>query len=341
MRFKPVKMLLIGAGFMGKVHLEAARKLASINYVGVVDVKETLGRALAASFGLKAYTDPETAIEATTPDAMDLCVPTPFHRPLVEVCAKHSIHVLCEKPIALTGADARDIRTMATKAGIRVMIAQVLRFWPEYVFTVAAARRGMFGKIRSVECRRLSSPPGWNSWMMQPDFGGGAVVDLQIHDMDFVLQLLGKPAAIRAKGRLVDSTFNAVFNHLEYSSGVIAEVKASYLMPASYPFRMAFSVEFEKGVIDMDSWRSKDERLRIYPARGLPRVWRGQASSPKLEQADAYGAEIDYFARQLRSGKPFDRVPLTESIAALELCLASKSSCVAGHRIIVKSTMKS
>ncbi|MDO9542616.1 MAG: Gfo/Idh/MocA family oxidoreductase [Kiritimatiellia bacterium] len=329
MKHAQIKMLLAGAGFMGRVHLETARKLASVKYIGVVDVKEPLARKLAASFGLKAYTDLDTAIEATTPDAVDLCVPTPWHRPMVAICAARSVHVLCEKPIALTGADARDIRTMAAKTGIRVMIAHVLRFWPEYAFTVAVARRGLFGKIRAVECRRLSAPPGWNSWMMRPELGGGAVLDLQIHDMDFILQLLGKPATIWSEGIQNSGAFIEVVNRLEYFSGTIVEVKASFLMPLSYPFRMAFSVEFEKGVFEMDSWRAKGKRLRIYPARG-------KMYCPKLEQLDPYGAEIDYFARRLRAGKPFSRAPLDESITALDLCLASKKSCATGRNVCLR-----
>ncbi|MDO9542396.1 MAG: Gfo/Idh/MocA family oxidoreductase [Kiritimatiellia bacterium] len=329
MGLKPIRMLLIGAGFMGRIHLDAARKLAPVKYVGVVDVNERLARKLAASFGLKAYTDPETAIDATRPDAVDLCVPTPWHRPMVAICAARGVHVLCEKPIALARSDALAIKTLAAKTGIRIMIAHVLRFWPEYAFTAAAARQGRFGKIRAVECRRLSPPPGWNSWMMRPGLGDGAVVDLQIHDMDFIVQLLGKPAAVRADGVQQGGAFNSVANRLYYPSGAVVLVKASFMMPASYPFRMAFLVEFEKGVIDLDSWRPKGEQLRIYPARG-------KAICPKLEQGNAYGAEIDYFVRRLRDGKPFSRVPLDESIAALDLCLASKRSCVTGRSVCLK-----
>lgn len=329
MKHAQIKMLLAGAGLMGKTHLEVARKLGTVKYVGVVDVKEQLGRKLAASFGLPAYADPQAAIDATRPDAVDLCIPTPWHRPMVAICAARGVHVLCEKPIALTGADARAIRTMATKAGIRVMIAHVLRFWPEYAFTVAAARQGLFGKIRTVECRRLSAPPGWNSWMMRPGLGDGAVVDLQIHDMDFILQLLGRPRTILASGTQANGAFNAVVNRLEYSSGAVVESKASFIMPPSYPFRMTFAIEFEKGVIDMDSWRKKGQRLRVYPARG-------KSTCPKLEQLDPYGAEIDYFARRLRDGKPFARAPLAESITALDMCLASRKSCTTGRSICFK-----
>ena len=324
-----VNMILVGAGFMGKTHLKASESLASARYIGIVDAHRPAAEALAKEYGVPAFDDVISAINVLKPDAADICAPTTRHLPIIIACAENRVNVLCEKPIALTKADANAVRMLAAKTGIRVMIAQVLRFWPEYAFAAAFARRGTFGKIKAVECRRLSSPPAWNSWMMRPDAGGGAVLDLQIHDMDFVLQLLGRPAAICSRGVLFNDAFNTVFNRLEYSSGVIAEVKASFLMPPSYPFRMAFSVEFEKGIIEMDSWREKGKRLGIYPARG-------KMYCPKLEQLDPYGAEIDYFARRLRAGKSFSRVPLDDSITALDMCLASKRSCATGQSVRLK-----
>lgn len=102
--------------------------------------------------------------------------------------------------------------------------------------------------------------------------------------------------------------------------------QASYLMPHSHPFRMYFSIETEEAVAEMDSWRPVGGRLRVFPKRG-------KAFCPKLAPVDAYGAEIGYFARCLLSGRPFDRVPLEESIGALEMCLASARSCRTGRAV--------
>ena len=323
---KPVRMILVGAGFMGATHLEAAEKMASVQFVGVVDSRRSAAKALAAKNGIPDFETLEEGMQALQPDAADICTPTPSHLAMIRICAAHGTHVLCEKPLALTPGDAERIRRVCDEKAIRLMTAQVLRFWPEYVYALDVARRGKVGGIRSVLCRRLSSPPGWNSWMMKPGIGDGAGLDLQVHEMDFIYQLLGKPVAIQASGTDWGGAVNAVRNRLVYAGGVSAISEASYLMPASYPFRMAFALEFENAVLEMDSWRPKGERLSVYPARG-------KSFFPVLSSASAYGAEIDYFARRLKAKQPFDRVPMEGVIEVLRMCRASIKSCRTGKSV--------
>ena len=323
---KPVRMILVGAGFMGRTHLGAAGKLASVQFVGVVDPHRPAAKALAAKYGIPDFETLEEGLRVLAPDAADICTPTPSHLPMIRVCAARGTHVLCEKPLALTPVDAERIRHLCSQKSIRMMTAQVLRFWPEYVYALEAARRGKYGRIKSVLCRRLSSPPGWNSWMIKSGIGDGAALDLQVHDMDFILQLLGKPAVIQASGTEWGGAFNAVRNRLVYPGGISAITEASYLMPVSYPFRMAFTLEFEKAVLEMDSWRPKGERLSLHPARG-------SSSFPVLSDESAYGAEIDYFARKLKAGKPFTRVPIEGVIDVLKMCRASIKSCRTGKGV--------
>jgi UDP-N-acetylglucosamine 3-dehydrogenase len=324
MGMPPVEMLLVGAGYMGKTHLEAARELETVRFVGIVDQDAPRAEALASEFGVKSFAVIECALEELRPVAVDLCTPTSTHLPLLKLCASHGIHALCEKPLALSLKDAREAGRIGSR--IRVMVAQVLRFWPEYEHLIDLCRSGTFGQALHVACQRLSSMPRWNSWMTRADVGGGAVLDLQIHDLDFILQLLGRPIEIQAWGSELNGSINAVRSWLRFRSGAHATTEASYLMPDSYPFRMWFSIEMEEAVAEMDSWRPKGERLRIHPKHG-------DAFSPKLAIVDPYGAEIEYFVRCLETGEPFGRVPLEESIEAVELCLASARSCRTGKAV--------
>lgn len=325
---RPLNLLLAGAGFMGREHLKAARDLPAALFVGVMDSNAALAEKLGAEYGLPAFADLAAAVRQTRPAAVDICVPTPFHRPLVEQCARHRLHVLCEKPIARTLEDARAIQQVAAQAGIRVMVAQVIRFWPEYRFIRKAVKAGTYGRILAVDCKRLSAPPAWNSWMLDARKGGGCAVDLQIHDLDFVYQLLGKPREIRAVGRKFQGTINAAVNQLVYPEPIPVTVEASSLMPPSYPFRMFFKIEFEQAVAEMDFWRPKGQRLKLFPAQG-------EAFFPTLELKDAYREEIDYFARQILTGAPFAEVPLEDSILALELCLASEQAGLTGQPVVL------
>ncbi len=325
MSSQSVKMLLVGAGLMGKTHLEAAKCLDSVEYVGVVDINAEAGNGLATEFDLKTFVDLAAAIAELKPDAADICTPTPHHLPLTRICASAGVHVLCEKPIALTLEDAAEMKGLEAD-GIRIMVAQVIRFWGEYRLAREIVREKRYGEIQAVDCRRLSPPPDWNTWMLKREFSGGAVLDMQIHDMDFVLQMLGKPQAVQAWGAERDGAFNSVHSRLIYPSGIPVRIEASMIMPPSYPFRMYFNIELDGAVLEMDFWRPKGRRLMIYPQDG-------EAFSPEPEERDAYADEIDYFAVQVKAGKPFDMVALDESILALEICLASEQSFLTGKPV--------
>jgi len=328
MKNQKLRMLLAGAGFMGKAHFEAAQSLDNVEYIGILDANKDSAGKFSKQYGILGFSDFEEAVEKLKPDAVDICVPTSFHLPLITACAEKGVNVLCEKPLALTVADALKIKEICNRKNIRLMVAQVLRFWPEYVYAVDAAKSGKYGKILSIDCKRFSTLPGWNSWMTKPDVGGGAVLDLQIHDIDFIVQLVGMPESIYSTGRFFNGTVNAVQNKFFYSSGISVVSEASFMMPESYPFRMYFRVEFENAVMEMDFWQPKNQRLKVFPAAG-------EMFIPELSGKDAYSDEIAYFSYCVNDGKAFDRVPLDESINSLLLCLKSKESCEGKNQLAV------
>ena len=312
-------MLLVGAGFMGKEHLEAAAKSDLATYAGITDTNLENAEKLGKQFGIKVFSSIKEAVRTGNCAAADICTPTPFHISGIKECAEHGLDILCEKPLALNLKDAEEIKKVTAEKKIRIMVAQVLRFWPEYIYATECVKNKKYGEVLSINCKRQSSSPGWNSWMMKENIGGGAAVDLQIHDFDFIYQLLGMPQSICAQGRIEQGAINAVTNTLIYDKNISVINEASYLMPASYPFRMYFCIELEHAVIEMDFWRNKSERLRIYPKDG-------ESFPPELSSQNAYCAEIEYFAKQIIEGKPFDLVPLEESINSLKICLKSKES---------------
>ena len=318
-----LRTVVIGAGLMGETHLEAAAETNAVDFVGVINRSPARGEALAKKHGIPSFTTLDDAVKALNPQAADICIPTPFHVDAVKQCAGHKLNTLCEKPIALSLEDAQAMRQVGIDTGTRVMIAHVLRFWPEYIFARQAVLSGDFGDLLAVDCWRLSAPPPWNDWMMDEKMSGGAVVDLQIHDMDFVFQLLGKPDRIIAMGASREGAVNEVWNTLEYPNPLPVRIYASFAMPPSYPFRMFFSLRLEHAVLEMDFLRPKNKRLIIYPDSGEP-------YHPEIATKDAYAAQLDYFAGRIIADEPFAECPIEESITALEMCLASKQSCRSG-----------
>lgn len=317
-----VPMLLLGAGFMGQTHIEAVKDSPWVRYIGVVDSDFSKAEKLAGRYGLSAFANLESAAEAIGHHvrALDICTPTFIRSEPIQFAIAHRWAVLCEKPLAQNPQQAQQIITLCQSHQIPLMVAQTLRFWPEYQFAVQVAKQKKFGLLKRLECKRLSAKPNWNNWMVDSKLGKGAVLDLQIHDIDFVYQMLGRPVFLDAWGIESQGAFNHIYSVLHYPEVLPVAIEASYLMPCSYPFRMLFRLDFEDAVIEMDFWREKRRRLIIYPHKAEP-------YAPELTFEDAYRAEIEYFARCLLNHQPFERIPNNEVLDVLEICAALEQKC--------------
>jgi UDP-N-acetylglucosamine 3-dehydrogenase len=325
----PVKMLLVGAGFVGKLHFRAAAGLPGVRYIGFVEPDAKIRQAAVQEFGIPGYANLHQALEESRPDAVDLCVPTHFHLSLIKEAAEHGLHILCEKPLTIRSEDAAAISEIISRTGVRLMVAEIIRFWPEYVAALQVVRSGELGELSRIELHRLSASPPFNSWMIQPELGGGAVLDLQVHDFGFLLQLLGSPGSIAPLGAGSPS-INDVTNILDYGPDLTVINRASFQMPPSYVFRSTFQLELEGGLIDMDDWRPAGEKLLVFPNDG-------SCIRPVTAASNPFRDELAYFCSQLQNGRDFDLVPLSESLLGLHMCLASWRAHTSGVPVKIET----
>jgi predicted dehydrogenase len=294
---------VIGAGFMGRVHAESYYKGNLDARVGWV-VASRLERAEALAGALpgmvRATTDYQAILDDPAVDAVDICVPTPLHYEYVLRAAAAGKHVLCEKPMAVTVAEADAMIAACRTAGVQLMVAHVLRFWPEYVTTVGLVKDGRIGAVRHVVCQRLSQgSTGWDQdgWIHDPAQGGGAVRDLAIHDYDVINWLIGLPSVVCAAGDV--NHFSALFRTAD---GPIAQVEASFKMPPGSPFIMSLRVVGDTGAVTFDGLTGtvtllEDGVAHVVPVEGS-RVFAQDTSA----EIDAYYHEIAYFLECVRTG---------------------------------------
>lgn len=324
----PLRILLVGAGYAGRLHLAAAQNLPSAQYVGVVDIDPERAREVAVAHGLPHFSNLASAVGSTQAQAVDICVPTLGHLAVAEMAAAHGLHILCEKPIALTLEDALAMRAAARSAGVRLMIGEIIRFWPEYAEAVRICRSGRFGGVRAIHSRRLATAPLYNEWMLDLERGGSAVIDLQIHDVTFLMQILGEPSAVEGHAYGVDEG-RAIFNRLIYPGGVLATNEASFLLPRDYLFRAQFQIHLEDATLEMDGWSPAGQQLYVFPRDG-------ERFAPDVANGNPYERQLDYFARTTSLGEEQDFVPIDESIMALRICLASLASSRAGRPVEIR-----
>jgi UDP-N-acetylglucosamine 3-dehydrogenase len=329
-----IQVGLLGAGFMGATHAAAYAQLDGVKVCAVVDANTSAAERLAAPLGAKVYPGLESLLAGTPVDVIDICLPTFLHETSFLTAIEHGKHVLCEKPLALSLESADRILRAARRAGVKAMVAQVIRFWPEYVYIREALTSGRIGQPRVATAVRLTASPTLGSWFSNPQLSGGALLDLHIHDLDFVYSLFGKPYTVHAAGfQGAAGGWDHILTTLEYPDKV-AQIEASTMMPSGFPFQMAFRLTGDRGCVDfrfggvaqVDQREEAQTELVVYTADNLP-------EHPVPPIKDGYLAEIRYFLKCLQGDSHPEIATLEEAREVLAIAFAAKRSLESGKII--------
>lgn len=247
----PFRLGLVGIGDMAGVHAAAAQRLG-IELAIAAGHDASRAERLADERGGRLYPNYDALLNDPAITAVDLCVPNDLHRRYAERAFAAGKHVLCEKPIALSLADADAMIASAEAAGVTLMVGHVVRFWPEYRRLRELVANAELGEISWLSLRRLtgvlSATQGREGWRASAERSGGAALDLQIHDLDFACWLFGPPQSVFARGiRSPNGSWDHIATTLAYGDRtVIAE--ASFLMRDA-PFEIGFHLVAERGVV--------------------------------------------------------------------------------------------
>jgi len=356
-----IKVGLVGTGDIGRLHARALQTLEDVELCVCVGIKPKGAEAFARDFGAKVYPSYYEMLSDPSVHAIDICVPNDLHRQYVEEVAEAGKHIFCEKPIALSLEDAEVMQDAADKTKVLLMISQPLRFWPEYVKAREVIRSDQLGACQAITMRRmlslLISVRGEQDWRHKPERMGGAIVDLQIHDIDFLNWTFGLPehvycSAIRSEDGGLNHTY-AIFN---YASGMMAMVESSFMLQGD-PMVFTMKAICEEGTLDYGldleyfnmhsmvgpkaagsgsrSNRAKPERnnpatLICYRANKEPEVLVQQ----EYNVLDAvFTRELSYFV-DCAKGKIENTIcPVEDAIDALKIALASLKSAQSGEQV--------
>jgi predicted dehydrogenase len=325
---------MVGLGFMGATHLGAFSKIPDVQIAAVCtnnakalhgDLSDIGGNLKRESgvydfSAVRKYTDWRDLVMDKELDAVDICLPTDLHPAVAIAAMAAGKHVLCEKPMALTMADCERMMTAAEEHKRVLMVAQVLRFWPEYRYLQDFGRRKEYGAIRSATFVRQCGLPDWSRWLPVEARSGGATMDLLIHDIDQALLLCGMPQRVAAK-KLGDG--DALTATLLYPGGPEVRIQGGWFAPGM-PFAMSFQVRAERAELEL-----RPDGLMLSDATG---------QRTKVEtEGDGYDAEIGYFADCCRTGAQPERCLPRESAQAVKVALLLKQSRAMGGEQITCS----
>jgi predicted dehydrogenase len=303
-----VNLAIIGAGTMGNIHARSCLDIPEANVTWVADVVGARAEALAALFGARATSDPAAALAAPDVDAVIVATPTFAHRPITEQAAANGKHVFCEKPIARTLLDAQAMRDACARAGVRLMIGHVVRFFPDYARIHDELARGAIGQVGVVRASRLNVYPanaqggGGRAWYADLAVSGGVILDLMIHDLDTLRWYFGPVERVFARS-LSYTPYQPQVDYalaiLRFANGVIAHVEASW---AHTSFRTAIEITGEYGALRTSSEETRP--LRVESTAPAPPPTGAIVPRGPLP-ADPYEMELRHFLACLASGAPF------------------------------------
>jgi len=334
---------LIGAGFIGRNHFNQYEKLRSrAQVVALCDVEpdrragdwSKVGGNIADAKGtrrnlgdIRQYADWRQLIADPGVDLVDICIPTYLHAEIAIAALQAGKHVLCEKPMALTVEDCDRMLAAARSAKGKFMIAQCIRFWPECAFLRKCIVDQRYGQLKALHLRRQASTPdySWNSWILDPAKSGGALLDLHVHDVDWAVQLVGKPKAVTAQGyQRTGGGIDRVSSLWHTGLDRVVHLEGCWDMPPGFGFNMGFTGVFEQGAIVYDLASGKP--LTVYLKDAKP-------DTPQITGEDGYFTEIEYFISCVeRNETPQISTP-AESREAVAIALAERRSILSGETV--------
>ncbi|MFD1774050.1 Gfo/Idh/MocA family protein [Paenibacillus rhizophilus] len=320
-------VLLIGAGTMGRTHAEAYTAMKEVSLRGIVDSDAAAADKAAERFGIRAFGSYEEAMmELDAVDVVDICLPTYLHREYVLKAADDGKHIICEKPLAGSLKDAREMIDYCKDKKTKLFVGHVVRFFPEYVQARQVMEQKGLGDIAVVKASRTSSfPRAWDNWYADASKSGGLLLDLSIHDFDYLRWCFGEVERVFAKAYAPESPEGGGYalTTLTFRSGVIAHVEGSW---SHQKFTTSFEIAGTEGIIDFNS-ANDNPILSFRKAPDKPLEGAAVPESPLLEAP--YYRELAHFLSCMETGEE-PIVTAEDAYQALAISLAAIESSRSG-----------
>lgn len=312
-----LKIGVLGAGHLGKIHIRLLKEIPAFTLMGFYDADPANSAKVEAELGVRAYGSVAELIDDC--DALDIVTPTLYHYELAVQAVRKSKHLFIEKPLTHTIEEGKSLVRLATEANIKVQVGHVERFNPAFLAAKSILDEPMF-----IETHRLAqfNPRGTDV---------SVILDLMIHDIDIVLSLVkANIRRISASGVAVVSETPDIANaRIEFDNGAVANLTASRIslknMRKSRFFRKDayISVDFLEKKVSIVRMKNVEGPvddpfamlIDLGAGKGKKQIW---FESPDVGPVNAIKMELETFGEAIRNNtRPI--VPIEEGYKALEV----------------------
>ncbi len=322
-----LKIALIGAGHLGKIHLRCIQSVPTLELVGFFDMDKINADKIVREFSTISFDNLDELIDAV--DIVDIVTPTIYHYKVAEATIKKGKHVFIEKPLTHTIQEAKKLIALAEKHNVKVQVGHVERFNPAFLAIKNIALQPMF-----IEAHRLASfnPRGTDV---------SVILDLMIHDIDLILHVVKSDVKkIHASGVSVVSATPDIANvRLEFENGCVANLTASRISMKQMRKVRMFQ---EDAYISLDFLEKSAQLIRLHDEKVLKQFTaterdafmpfdsaRGkrwlEIKNPDVPAVNAIALELSSFAEAIENNTP-SLVSIYDGYAALNIA----------HKIIKK-----
>ncbi len=338
-----LKVAIAGFGFMGRTHYGVWRKMRNAQVVCVCD--SNLAQIKCGTKGnldvadnselpetVRIYDSFDAMIASERLDVVDITLPTPLHAPMAIKALARGVNVLCEKPMAVDAKTCDRMIEAERKSSGKLMVAQCVRYWPEYRVLKEYVDSGKYGRVIAADFTRFAPAPVWKGggkcWFLDEKASGGVALDLHLHDTDEIHHLFGIPQSVTSKSHTHrDGWTDFIATTYGYEDKVVTS-SSSWAMTGSFVWEAGFRVVFEKAVVVANS--HADKPLIVYPEKGKPFY-------PKLSKATGYETEIRAFVSWISGDADMAPVSAESARDSVAIVDAERRSARTGKTVRVVS----
>ena len=339
---RPTTVALVGCGAVSEIlyapTLDTLAGEGLTETVALVDPNPErtakIGNTLSTA---RCYLDLDTMFAEVTPDLAIIATPHRFHANLAITCLEKRVHVLCEKPMALTVAECDRMIEAAEKARRVLTVGHFRRFFPSCEIIKSMLEAGLLGSVRSfrfLEGETYSWPAQSASFFKRAEAGGGVLIDAGAHTLDLLLWWLGDVAEVEYED---DDAMGGVEANFRMRLKMVSGAQGLVQLSRDWPLPNRYVIECEKGwltyicdVVDRVEWGLHDSeyglnaQIRMMAAATGARMRDLEPAAPGF--MDCFVAQLRNVVAAIRGTEPL-RVPGTEarkSVALIERCYQSR-----------------
>ena len=315
-----LKIGVLGAGHLGKIHLRLLQESSAYELVGFYDSQPQIAAKISREFGYRSFSEVDSLLDEV--DVIDIVTPTISHFELGKKALEKGLHIFLEKPITATVEEANELVSLAKAKGLLGMVGQVERFNPALMAANPYINTPMF-----IETHRLAefNPRGTDV---------SVVLDLMIHDIDAILSVVqSKVIDVQASGvSIISETPDIANARLRFENGCVANLTASRISMKT----MRKSRFFQRDAyVSVDFFEKKTEVVRIQSApksgEDFAMIFENSEGvkkqiffdNPEVKEGNAIMMELEHFADAIKNNK--------EPVVSLE---AGTSALEVAHQIL-------